>query len=113
MTTPARPTKAAPTHKPVALLKALGDPSNTTNVRVLFDQFDVNHNGTIEQNELKNLLLRIYAHPKFGSDDISDVADDMVKALTNAVDINQDGVLQFSEFIHAIQIICSGDDGQS
>lgn len=69
MSAPARPQASAPEKKPgtsahtdpslhntAALLRMLRNPENNDNLKALFDDYDTNRNGTIEREELKNLL---------------------------------------------------------
>eukprot|EP01127_Copromyxa_protea_P004701 TRINITY_DN14528_c0_g1_i1.p1 TRINITY_DN14528_c0_g1~~TRINITY_DN14528_c0_g1_i1.p1 ORF type:complete len:122 (+),score=42.88 TRINITY_DN14528_c0_g1_i1:27-368(+) len=110
MSAPARPLKEAPANKPGSILRMLRHPENQANLKAVFAEFDTDNNGTLEREELINLLVKIYATPEFGGVDISADAENLVEALTKAYDTNNDGVLDWNEFLIAINILTAGEE---
>jgi calmodulin len=61
--------------------------------KALFDRFDLNKDGKISSDELKNVLKSLNKCP----------TDHGVKKLIDSVDKNGDGVLDFEEFVNLMQ----------
>ena len=62
-----------------------------TELRAIFSAIDANGNGTIEKDELRNLIVQMGAQ----------VSDEELNAKFAEADINGDGTVDYAEFLAA------------
>jgi len=75
-------------------------------LRQAFNLFDKDKSGSIDANELSAVLHTFSAHiPEKGSEDETK----MIKEIMDNVDINQDGVIDFSEFTAMMEKIVTAE----
>ena len=75
-----------------------------TDIVSTFEQFDTNHDGTIDKNELKTALINM---------GYRDISDDQINQLMTSIDTNQDGVVQWEEFCDLMYRLIKSTDEQN
>lgn len=68
------------------------NPLEFTNLRRAFNQIDTNHSGTIEIEELKDVVKSHHAN----------LSQNELKSIIKELDINGSGVIHYHEFIAAV-----------
>lgn len=68
------------------------------NLKWAFKVFDLDGNGKISHEELRNVL----------GGGMSDKGDKIWKDMISEVDINGDGEIDFDEFVQMMKILCKG-----
>ena len=64
----------------------------------MFDSFDKNHNGVLEQDEVKHLAKGLTDHFKRDGIELYDARESEMTRLLQSIDYNGDGVVDFDEF---------------
>lgn len=76
------------------VLAAMKTAVKNEDLSTLFQQFDLDHNGTLDENEIKT-LVRDKNAMNVSEDELSDLE---LKAFIKEIDSNGDGLIDFSEF---------------
>jgi calmodulin len=94
------PAVANPKHEDAGLSREFSD-IEMVEFRAAFNMFDIDGGGTIETHELKEVLTQLGESP----------TDDDIQEMIELVDENQDGVVDFDEFITLMRLRM-GDSGE-